>query len=51
MLLNIYGTSFEFIVVVLICYMLIAITFIDVDYFIIPNEFIIFGFVISIIAH
>ena len=31
--------------------MLIAITFIDVDYFIIPNEFIIFGFVISIIAH
>ena len=51
MLLNIYGPSFEFIVVVLICYMLIAITFIDVDYFIIPNEFIIFGFVISIIAH
>ena len=51
MLLNIYGPSFESIVVVLICYMLIAITFIDVDYFIIPNEFIIFGFVISIIAH
>ena len=51
MLLNIYGPSFEFIAVVLICYMLIAITFIDVDYFIIPNEFIIFGFVISIIAH
>ena len=51
MLLNIYGPSLEFIAVVLICYMLIAITFIDVDYFIIPNEFIIFGFVISLIAH
>ena len=51
MLLNIYGLSFEFITVVLICYMLIAITFIDVDYFIIPNEFIIFGSVISTIAH
>ena len=51
MLINIYGLSFEFITVVLICYMLIAITFIDVDYFIIPNDFIIFGFVISIISH
>jgi len=28
--------------------MLIAITFIDVDHFIIPNEFIIFGFAVSI---
>lgn len=51
MLLNIYGPSFEFIVMILISYMLIAITFIDVDYFIIPNEFIIFGFIISIISH
>ena len=50
-LLNIYGPSFEFITILLICYMLIAITFIDVDYFIIPNEFIIFGSVISTIAH
>ena len=51
MLLNIYGPSFEFVVMILISYMLIAITFIDVDYFIIPNEFIIFGFIISIISH
>jgi len=51
MLLGIYGPSFEFIVIVLLCYMLIAITFIDIDYFIIPNGFIIFGLVISIAAH
>ena len=48
MLLNIYGPSYEFLVVVLLCFMLIAITFIDVDHFVIPNEFIIFGFIISI---
>ena len=51
MLLNIYGPSYEFLVVVLLCFMLIAITFIDVDHFVIPNEFIIFGFIISIISH
>ena len=51
MLLSIYGLSLEFIVIVLLCYMLIAITFIDVDHFIIPNEFIIFGLAVSIIAH
>ena len=51
MLLNIYGPTFEFIVILLVSYMLIAITFIDVDYFVIPNEFIIFSFTISIIAH
>ena len=45
MLLSIYGPSWEFIVFVLLCYMLIAITFIDVDYFIIPNSFIIFGLI------
>ena len=37
MLLSIYGPSYEFIVIVLLCYMLIAITFIDIDHFIIPN--------------
>ena len=51
MLLSIYGLSLEFIVILLLCYMLIAITFIDVDHFIIPNGFIIFGFAVSIIAH
>ena len=51
MLLSIYGPSYEFIVIVLLCYMLIAITFIDIDHFIIPNGFIIFGFIISIVAH
>ena len=51
MLFNIYGPSYEFLVIVLLCYMLIAITFIDVDHYIIPNEFIIFGFIISLISH
>ena len=51
MLLSIYGLTFEFVAVTLISYMLIAITFIDADYFIIPNEFIIFGFGISIVSH
>ena len=51
MLLDIYGPSFEFIVIILLSYMLIAITFIDVDYFIIPNEFIIFGSITSIVSH
>ena len=51
MLLSIYGPSWEFIVFVLLCYMLIAITFIDVDYFIIPNSFIIFGLILSVFAH
>lgn len=51
MLLGIYGLSFEFIIIVLLCYMLIAITFIDIDYFIIPNGFIIFGLAISIFSH
>ena len=31
--------------------MLIAITFIDIDHFIIPNEFIIFGLIVSFFAH
>ena len=51
MLLNIYGPSYEFLAIVLLCYMLIAITFIDVDHFIIPNEFIIFGFILSLTSH
>ena len=51
MLLSIYGPSLEFVVIVLLCYMLISITFIDIDYFIITNGFVIFGLVISIISH
>ena len=51
MLLSIYGISYEFLVIVLFCYMLIAITFIDIDHFIIPNEFIIFGLIVSFFAH
>jgi len=42
-LLSIYGLSLEFIVIALLCYMLIAITFIDVDHFIIPNGFVLIG--------
>ena len=51
MLLSIYGISYEFFVIVLFCYMLIAITFIDIDHFIIPNEFIIFGLIVSFFSH
>jgi len=50
-LLNVYGPTLEFLFVILLCYMLIAITFIDIDHFIIPNEFILFGLGVSLLSH
>ena len=41
--LDIYGLTFQFGLFLLLSYMLIAITFIDIDHYIIPNQFITFG--------
>jgi len=37
--LDIYGLTFQFGLFLLLSYMLIAITFIDIDHYIIPNQF------------
>ncbi len=49
--LDIYGLTFQFGLFLLLSYMLIAITFIDIDHYIIPNQFIIFGMIAGIGAH
>mgnify|MGYP001566659917 CR=1 FL=1 len=51
LLFLIYDLSNEFVVYIILSYCLIAITFIDLDHFIIPNGFIIFGIVGIIIVY
>ena len=48
LLYNVYGPSSSFILFTALTYLLIAVTFIDIDYFIIPNEFIIIGLLVLI---
>ena len=49
--LDIYGLTFQFGLLLVLSYMLIAITFIDIDHYIIPNQFIIFGIITAITSH
>ena len=50
LLLSIYGFTINYIFVTIITYLLIAVSFIDAEHYIIPNEFIIFGFLMLLIG-
>ena len=51
LLYSIYGFSILFILLLSLTYMLIAITFIDFDHYIIPNEFVLIFLALAIVAH
>ena len=46
----IYGLTGEFFIHLALAYLLVAITFVDIDHFIIPNGFILFGLLVLIIS-
>ena len=51
LLYSIYGFSLLFILLLSLTYMLIAITFIDFDHYIIPNEFVLIFLGLAVVAH
>ena len=46
-----FGLSSELIIKLILVYMLISIAYIDYDHYIIPNEFILMGFILLIPSH